>query len=74
MLVKIKCPACQTEGTLSLVEQLIENKKDKAGVIAASRGATYVVENGRAKTVAQSMDVRCISYINFFEEVQPRMF
>jgi len=60
--------------TLRVREPLLEDPDVQGIVIAASRGATYVVENGRAKIVARSIGVRCISFTEFFEEVQPRMF
>lgn len=60
--------------TLRIKEPLLEDPDIQGIVIAASRNATYVVENGRAKTVAQSMGVRCISSIEFLKEIQPTLF
>lgn len=60
--------------TLRVKEHLLEDPDIQGIVVAASRNATYVVENGRAKAVAQSMGVRCISSIEFLKEIKPSLF
>ena len=57
--------------TLRVEEHLLEDPDIQGIVVAASRNATYVVENGRAKAVAQSIGVRCINSIEFLKEVHP---
>lgn len=56
---------------LSIREPLLEDPDIQGIVIAANRHATYVVENGRAKAVAQSMNIRCLNATKFLNEIQP---
>jgi hypothetical protein len=59
--------------TLRVREPLLEDPDIQGIVVAANRHATYVVENGRAKTVAESMDIRCINSAKFLKEIQPSL-
>jgi hypothetical protein len=52
-------------------ERLLEDPDVQGIVIAFHRGCTYVVNDGRARTVAEALGVRCINARNFLSEVQP---
>lgn len=52
-------------------EILLEDADIEGIVIAYHRKGTYVVEDGRAKALAQSLGIRCISGMTFLSEVQP---
>jgi hypothetical protein len=52
-------------------ERLLEDADIQGIVIAYHRKGTYVVEEGRAKTLAKSLAIRCISGTTFLSEVQP---
>jgi len=54
-------------------ERLLEDADIEGIVIAHHRKGTYVVEKGRAKTLAKNLGIRCISGIAFLSEVQPSL-
>jgi predicted nucleic acid-binding protein len=54
-------------------ERLLEDPDIQGIVIAYHRGCTYVVDDGRARTVAESLGVRCINARGFLSEVQPHL-
>lgn len=52
-------------------EKLLEDADIQGVVIAYHRKCTYVVDEGKARMVAKTLGVRCISARHFLSEVQP---
>ena len=55
-------------------EPLLADADIEGIVLAYHRKGTYVVEEGRARNLAENMGVRCINASTFLEEIQPRLF
>ncbi|HEY83298.1 MAG TPA: hypothetical protein G4O01_08460 [Dehalococcoidia bacterium] len=58
---------------LRVQEKLLEDPDIQGIVLAYYRNGTYVVDEGRARKVAESLGIRCISGTDFLLEVQPHL-
>ena len=68
---------CSAEETMFMSirvqESLLEDADIQGLVIAYHRNGTYVVEEAKAKALARSLGIRCISGSAFLLEVQPAL-
>lgn len=57
--------------TLRVNEHMLEDPDIQGIVLAKHRQAVYVVEDGKARQVAESLGVSCVSAVEFFNTVNP---
>jgi len=58
---------------LRVSEPLLEDPDIQGIVLAKQRDAVYVVEDGKARQVAQSLGVSCMRAEQFFAIVNPQL-